>query len=290
MTIPTYLPYFVFAGTAATVVAILYGLNRALADAAWPAADRTRVLRVSAVVLLGWLALSIALAAMGVYHVDASAIPTIQYGIVLPILIGSLLIWRSETVARILDAVPQQWLVGVQLYRALGVIFLILYASRQAARPLRLAGRRWRHRHRPARSGRRPRLCASAARCGGSRPGLERVRHLGSRRRGHDRLHDRAVAHPADRGPAQQRTDDGAADGVDPGLSGAAVDRAARRLVGEAAPRDGAERQQGRERFSLTAACIRQAASRLSTSAGPLPYCSSDAVSGVAGGCGLEII
>ena len=25
---------------------------------------------------------------MGVYHVDASAIPTIQYGIVLPILIG----------------------------------------------------------------------------------------------------------------------------------------------------------------------------------------------------------
>ena len=47
----------------------------------------------------------------------------------LPILIGSLLIWRSETVARVIDAVPQQWLIGVQLYRALGVIFLILYAT-----------------------------------------------------------------------------------------------------------------------------------------------------------------
>ena len=70
MTIPTYLPYFVFAGTTATVFGILYGLNRALANAAWRAADRTRVFRVSAVVLLGWLALSIALAAMGVYHVD----------------------------------------------------------------------------------------------------------------------------------------------------------------------------------------------------------------------------
>ena len=129
MTIPAYLPYFVFAGTAATVFAILYGLNRALADAAWPQADRTRVFRLSAVVLLGWLALSIALAAIGVYHVDASAIPTIQYAILLPILIGSLLIWRSATVARIVDAVPQEWLVGVQLYRALGVIFLILYAT-----------------------------------------------------------------------------------------------------------------------------------------------------------------
>lgn len=129
MTIPTYLPYFVFAGTAATVFAILYGLNRALAHAAWPAADRTGMFRVSAVVLLGWLALSIALAAMGVYHVDSNAIPTVQYAIVLPILIGSLLIWRSETVARVIEAVPQQWLIGVQLYRALGVIFLILYAT-----------------------------------------------------------------------------------------------------------------------------------------------------------------
>ena len=194
MTIPTYLPYFVFAGTAATVFAILYGLNRALADAAWPAADRTRAFRVSAVVLLGWLALSIALAAMGVYHVDASAIPTIQYAIVLPILIGSLLIWRSETVARIIDAVPQQWLDRrTALPRARRDLSHPL-CDRKAAQPLRLAGRRRRHRHRPARSGRRPRLCASPARHGRSRSGMERVRHLGSRRCRHDRLHDRAIA------------------------------------------------------------------------------------------------
>ncbi|MGH9807151.1 MAG: hypothetical protein ACRD9W_07790, partial [Terriglobia bacterium] len=105
------------------------GLNRALVDSGWPVPERTRAFRLSAVVLLGWLALSIALAATGFYHVDSTAIPTIQYGIALPILIGVLLIWRSETVRRILDAVPQPWLVGVQLYRALGVIFLILYAS-----------------------------------------------------------------------------------------------------------------------------------------------------------------
>jgi hypothetical protein len=129
MTIPTYLPYFVFAGALAAVTTILYGLSRAMADAAWPQADRTRTFRISAAILVGWLALSIAVAAMGVYHVGASAIPTIQYGIALPILIGSLLLWRSDTVARLVDAVPQQWLIGVQLYRALGVIFLILYVA-----------------------------------------------------------------------------------------------------------------------------------------------------------------
>ena len=40
-----------------------------------------------------------------------------------------MLIWRSSTVSRIIDAVPQEWLVAVQLYRALGVIFLVLYFS-----------------------------------------------------------------------------------------------------------------------------------------------------------------
>jgi len=129
MSIPAYLPYFVFAGTAATVLTILYGLNRALADAAWPMAQRARAVRVSAVVLLGWLALAIVLAAMGGYHVEGDALPTIQFDIVPPILIGMFLIWRSDAVARLIDAVPQEWLVAVQLYRTLGVIFLILFAS-----------------------------------------------------------------------------------------------------------------------------------------------------------------
>jgi hypothetical protein len=128
MTIPTYLPYFVATGTATTLIAILYGLNRALADADWPAPDRARTFKVSAVILVGWLAAAIALGAMGVYDVNAGGVPTIQYGILLPILIGALMIWRSEAAKRIIDAVPQEWIVGVQLYRALGVIFLILYA------------------------------------------------------------------------------------------------------------------------------------------------------------------
>jgi len=129
MTVPTYLPYFVMTGTAAMLIAILYGLNRSLAEAEWPAQVRSQTLLASVTILLGWLAASIALGAAGIYQSSSGEIPTIQYGIVPPILIGSFLIWRSEWVKRIIDAVPQPWLVGVQLYRALGVIFLILYAS-----------------------------------------------------------------------------------------------------------------------------------------------------------------
>jgi hypothetical protein len=66
---------------------------------------------------------------MGAYRAVLDRIPTIQYGILIPILIGGLLIWRSPRLARIIDAVPQHWLIGVQLYRALGVIFLILYGT-----------------------------------------------------------------------------------------------------------------------------------------------------------------
>src|SRR5262245_65384093 len=65
----------------------------------------------------------------GIYHVTSGDRPTIQYGILLPILIGALMIWRWEAAKRVLDAVPQQWLVGVQVFRALGAFFLILSAT-----------------------------------------------------------------------------------------------------------------------------------------------------------------
>jgi hypothetical protein len=129
MTIPTYLFYLIAAGTVAVLITILYGLSRALADAHWSAADRTRTLSVAAVILLGWLAIAITLSALGTYHVTSGDRPTIQYGILLPILIGALMIWGWEPAKRVLHAVPQQWLVGVQVFRVLGAIFLILSAT-----------------------------------------------------------------------------------------------------------------------------------------------------------------
>ena len=129
MTIPLYLPYYVLTGSIAIIFSIIFGLRAALANAGWPEQDRVAVVRTAAVVLVGWFVLTIALGASGAFHATADQLPAIQYGILVPILIGASLIWRSPFVRRIIDAVPQPWIVGVQLYRALGVIFLILYAG-----------------------------------------------------------------------------------------------------------------------------------------------------------------
>ena len=129
MAIPVYLPYYVLAGSVGIVAAILLGLRRALSMAGWSSRDQGRAARISAVILFGWFGAAIALGSLGVYRGGSDRVPTIQYGLLVPILIGALLILRSSTLARVLDAVPQHWLIGVQSYRVLGIIFLVLYGA-----------------------------------------------------------------------------------------------------------------------------------------------------------------
>jgi hypothetical protein len=129
MTVPAYLTIYVLARSAAVILTILFGLRAALAQAEWPARDRIVVVWTAALILVGWFALAALLGAAGAFHANAGQLPSIQYGLFLPILVGALLIWRSATVRRVIEAIPQAWIVGIQLYRALGVIFLILYAN-----------------------------------------------------------------------------------------------------------------------------------------------------------------
>jgi hypothetical protein len=111
------------------IAATLYGLNRALVRAAWPAGERTAGLTTTAALLIGWFAASLALAWYGAYDGAPDGLPTIPFGIFVPIVIGALLIWRSPTVARIIDAVPQHWLIGMHVTRVLGASFLVLFAA-----------------------------------------------------------------------------------------------------------------------------------------------------------------
>jgi hypothetical protein len=129
MPVPIYLAYFVVGGSIAIIAAILIGTNAALARVAWPADERTAAVRNAAIVLIAWFALAWLLAWLGAYRGVAERAPTIQFGLLIPILIGAWLIWRSPAIARLIDAVPQSWLIGAQLYRVLGAIFLVLYAG-----------------------------------------------------------------------------------------------------------------------------------------------------------------
>lgn len=129
MTGSAYLAYYTVLGSVAMIAAVLLGLRAALVRARWTAAERGRVLTVAALTLIVWFAATALLAWHGAYEGGLGRIPTIQFGILVPILIGAALIWRSPAAGRILDAVPQQWLVGVQFYRVIGAIFVVLYAA-----------------------------------------------------------------------------------------------------------------------------------------------------------------
>jgi hypothetical protein len=130
MSIPTYLPFTVLAGCVATIGAVVVGVSRAVKRSDGSEHERKRTVQAAAAVLAGWFVLAVALAIAGVYSA-ASRMPTIQFGIVIPILIGCLMIWRSPSVSRLIDAVPRKWVIAVQFYRVEGVTFLVLYAAHQ---------------------------------------------------------------------------------------------------------------------------------------------------------------
>jgi hypothetical protein len=129
MSIPSYLPFTVITGCIATIVAVVVGVGRALKRSHWSEDHRKKTVQATAAVLAGWFAFAVALAILGVYSAATSRIPTIQFGVVIPILIGGLMIWRWPAVSRLIDAVPRHWVIAIQFYRVEGVTFLVLYVA-----------------------------------------------------------------------------------------------------------------------------------------------------------------
>ncbi len=199
MTIPTYLPYFVATGTAVTVVAILYGLNQALAGAAWPERDRAEAVLASSAVLIGWLAAAVALGAAGIYHVSAernSHDPIRHLAADSDRRPHDLAIGSSQADPRRRAAILDRRRPALSRARR---DLLDPLRKRQTAEPLCLAGRFGRHRHRSSCPRRWTCLCAGAARGRGARESVERVWHSRPRRRGDDGVPDRALLAPAHR-------------------------------------------------------------------------------------------
>ena len=85
-----------------------------------------------ATVLFGWLWLAGVLGAGGVFQASTSRwFPAAGLGIAFATVAGAVLLSRSASLNAVLNAVPLPWLVGIQLYRIVGFIFLVLYGSGQ---------------------------------------------------------------------------------------------------------------------------------------------------------------
>ena len=91
--------------------------------------DRNAARMVTAALIV-WLAVDVALGAAGVFAAGPTTwVPLIALGIAVPLVAGIVLTALPGAAQRFVDSIPLDRLIGVQVYRAAGVIFLIAWAS-----------------------------------------------------------------------------------------------------------------------------------------------------------------
>jgi hypothetical protein len=81
-----------------------------------------------AVPLVAWFVAADWLGRSGVYDPRPDGLPLLPVAIFLPLAVGLALTLRSSRLAAVLDVIPQSWLIGFQVYRVLGMVFLIQFA------------------------------------------------------------------------------------------------------------------------------------------------------------------
>src|SRR6516225_8632886 len=106
-----------------------------LGAARMPASAKSRYATagVLSAMLIGWVAVAQHLGAANTYFATAdtadTAVPAVLFGLLLPLAVAAIALWRSESIARLVSAIPLHWLVAAQVYRVAGGIFLVLWAD-----------------------------------------------------------------------------------------------------------------------------------------------------------------
>ena len=103
-----------------------------LGAARMPPSDKSRYVTagVLSAVLIGWLAVAQYLGAANTYFATTErAVPTLLFGLLIPLAVAAIGLWQSESIARLVSAIPLHWLVAAQVYRVAGGIFLVLWVD-----------------------------------------------------------------------------------------------------------------------------------------------------------------
>ena len=130
MTSSLFLSIVVVGADVTIIVLLLCGVWKALRAKSKPPKDVRRVILALGTILFAWLAVALLAGWLGLFHsAENQVIPYISLAIGIPIVSGAVLIRWSRTIREIVDAVPQNWLVGIQFYRVVGVTFLVLQAA-----------------------------------------------------------------------------------------------------------------------------------------------------------------
>ena len=97
-----------------------------------PASTNSRYVTAGALsaALIGWLAVASYLGAANAYSATTeAAVPTVLFGLLIPLAVATIAFWQSESIARLVSAIPLHWLVAAQVYRVAGGIFLVLWVD-----------------------------------------------------------------------------------------------------------------------------------------------------------------
>ena len=105
-----------------------------LGAARMPASAQSRYTTagVLSAVLIGWLVVAQYLGEANTYLAtieNPPAVPTILFGLLIPLAIAAIGLWQSDGIASLISAIPLHWLVAAQVYRVAGGIFLVLWAD-----------------------------------------------------------------------------------------------------------------------------------------------------------------
>ena len=105
---------------------LLLGLWFGLQRTSFDLAARIRVWLALALPFSAWLALVWWLAVTGAFR-PRPGVPALPIAIFLPVLIALPVLLRSKRIGQLLDATPAAWLIGLQVYRVFGGIFLVAW-------------------------------------------------------------------------------------------------------------------------------------------------------------------
>ena len=95
-----------------------------------PAQSRYATAGVLTVALIAWLAIAQYLGAANVYFAsNDNAVPTILFGLLIPLVAVAVALWLSGNLANLVSAIPLPSIVAAQIYRVAGGIFLLLWAD-----------------------------------------------------------------------------------------------------------------------------------------------------------------
>src|SRR6516162_1433778 len=109
-------------------IAIVLGLWLALERTELAQGRRLAVWLAVVVPYTLWLAVIWSGAINGVFRPGTNTLPLVPLAISLPVILGVPILLRSQRIGEVLDAMPTSWLIGLQVYRVFGGIFLVGWA------------------------------------------------------------------------------------------------------------------------------------------------------------------